>query len=87
LDDGIIRRNSPAFMVRPCKTPLWLTWGGSESTEFARQSQIYHDAWQTVGNTSMLQAQPGANHFTVIHGLEDSHSPVCQWLVRTLTTA
>ena len=87
LDDGIIRRNSPAFMVRPCSTPLWLTWGGVESTEFARQSQIYHDAWQAAGNTSTLQAQPGANHFTVIHGLEDSHSPVCQWLARTLTTA
>jgi arylformamidase len=86
LDDGTIRRNSPAFMVRPCATPLWLTWGGLESAEFARQSQMYHDAWQAAGNTSTLQALPGANHFTVIHGLEDSHSPVCQWLARTLTT-
>jgi arylformamidase len=87
LDDGIIRRNSPAFMVRRCRTPLWLTWGGQESAEFARQSQIYHDAWQAAGNTSTLQWQPGANHFTVIHGLEDSLSPVCQWLARTLAAA
>lgn len=86
LDEGIIRRNSPAFMVRPCATPLWLTWGGLESPEFARQSQIYHDAWQAAGNTSTLQALPLTNHFTVIHGLEDSHSPICQWLARTLTT-
>jgi arylformamidase len=84
LDDGIIVRNSPANMVRPCSTPLWITWGGNESTEFARQSQIYHSAWQAAGNASILQEQPGANHFTVIHGLENSHSPVCQWLVRTL---
>jgi arylformamidase len=84
LDDSIIARNSPAFMVRPCNTPLWITWGASESAEFARQSQIYHDAWQAAGNTSILQEQPGANHFTVIHGLENPHSPVCQWLVRTL---
>jgi arylformamidase len=87
LDDGIIRRNSPAFKVRPCSTPLWLTWGGLESQEFARQSQIYHDAWQAAGNTSTLREHPGTNHFTVIHGLEDSNSPVCQWLARTLTTA
>jgi arylformamidase len=87
LDDGIIRRNSPAFMVRPCTTPLWITWGGNESTEFARQSQTYHDAWQAAGNRSTLQAQAGANHFSVIHGLEDSHSPVCQWLSHTLTHA
>ena len=87
LDDGVVRRNSPAFMVRPCRTPLWITWGGQESPEFARQSQIYHDAWQAVGNTSTLQAQTGANHFSVIHGLEDSASAVCQWLSRTLLAA
>jgi arylformamidase len=84
LDDGVIRRNSPAFMARPSRTPLWITWGGNESPEFARQSQIYHDAWQAAGNMSTLQAQAGANHFTVIHGLEDPASDVCQWLAKTL---
>lgn len=87
LDDGVVRRNSPTFMVRACKTPLWITWGGLESSEFARQSQIYHDAWQAAGNTSLLQEHAGANHFTVIHGLEDAKSPVCQWLSRTLVQA
>ncbi len=87
LDDGIIRRNSPAYMVRPCKTPLWITWGGDESGEFARQSQTYHDAWQAAGNQSNLQVRPGADHFTVIHSLEDAHSPVCQWIRQTLTPA
>lgn len=84
LDDGIIRRNSPAFSVRPCTTPLWITWGGDESTEFARQSLIYHEAWQAAGNRSELQAVPGANHFTVIGGLEDPNSPVCNWLCQHL---
>ncbi|MDO8287522.1 MAG: alpha/beta hydrolase [Rhodoferax sp.] len=87
LDPGVVQRNSPAFMARPCRTPVWITWGGQESPEFARQSQIYHDAWQAAGNTSTLQAQAGANHFTVIHGLEDPASAVCQWLSRTLQTA
>ena len=87
LDEGIIRRNSPAFMVRPCKTPLWITWGGLESTEFARQSQTYHAAWKAAGNTSTLQAQDGTNHFTVIHRLENANSSVCQWLARALGRA
>ena len=86
LDEGSVRRNSPAFLVRPCKTPLWLTWGGQESTEFARQSRTYHDAWQAAGNTSRLQEHAGTNHFTVIHGLEHAASPVCQWLANTIRT-
>lgn len=84
LDDGVIQRNSPAFMVRASKTPLWIGWGGLESAEFARQSGLYHAAWQTAGNTSALQELPGTNHFTVLHGLEDPHSPVCQWLAHTV---
>ena len=84
LDEGIVRRNSPAFMVRPCKTPAWITWGGDESTEFARQSTIYHDAWTAAGNASELRAIAGANHFTVIQGLERSDSELSQWLARTL---
>lgn len=87
LDDGVVRRNSPAFMVRRCTTPLWITWGGLESGEFARQSQTYHAAWQAAGNTSTLQEHAGTNHFTVIHGLEDGTSPVCQWLAQTLGQA
>ena len=84
LDDGIIRRNSPAFLVRPCTTPIWITWGGAESTEFARQSALYHQAWQAAGNASELREVPGADHFTVIGGLEDAHSPVCDWLAQKL---
>ncbi|RFO97414.1 esterase [Rhodoferax lacus] len=84
LDDGTIRRNSPAFGVRACKTPLWITWGGAETTEFARQSSIYHQAWLAAGNHAELRDVPGANHFTVIAGLEDSKSNVCRWLADKL---
>jgi arylformamidase len=84
LDDGTIRRNSPAFSVRPCETPIWITWGGAESTEFARQAEVYHQAWLAAGNSSELRAVPGANHFTVIAGLEDAHSETCRWLADKL---
>jgi len=87
LDDGIIRRNSPAFGVRACNTPLRITWGEAEQSEFARQSQVYHAAWQAAGNRSELVAQPGADHFTAIHGFEDPASDLCGWLVGVLGVA
>ena len=84
LDDGIIRRNSPLFTVRPCATPALITWGAAESDEFARQSASYHQAWQSAGNRSELQPQPGAHHLSAIHGFEDPASPLCAWLARAL---
>jgi arylformamidase len=87
LDDGIVKRNSPAFLVRASRTPVWVTWGGAESAEFARQAQIYHGAWQAAGNTSELRAIPDADHFTVIHGFEQADSPLCIWLADKLGAA
>ena len=87
LDDGIVKRNSPAFLVRASRTPVWVTWGGAESAEFARQAQIYHGAWQAAGNTSELRAIPDADHFTVIHGFEQADSPLCNWLADKLGAA
>jgi arylformamidase len=86
LDDGIVKRNSPAFLVRKSDTPVWITWGGAESTEFARQAQIYHDAWKAAGNRAELSAIPDANHFTAIHGFEQANSPLCNWLADKLGT-
>jgi arylformamidase len=87
LDDGIIRRNSPAFSVRRCATPALITWGEAETAEFVRQSAVFHQAWQGVGNDSELRPQPGANHYSVIHGLEDPASNLCQWLASKLAPA
>lgn len=84
LDDGIVRRNSPAFLTRPCATPAWVTWGSLESPEFARQAEIYDAAWRRHGNASELRAIDGADHFTVIRGLEQPDSEVAQWLAAKL---
>ena len=84
LDETIVRHYSPAAHVRACTTPTWITWGGAESTEFARQSALYHAAAQALGNPTELHAVPGADHFSVIHGLEDSTSPMAQWLASQL---
>lgn len=84
LNEGTIRRNSPAFAVRPCSTPVWITWGAAESEEFARQSKVLHTAWRAQGNVSKLSPQAKANHFTAIHSFEDPNNLVCQWLARML---
>lgn len=80
LDDGIVHRNSPSQHVRACKTPIWTTWGGNETAEFARQSTLFHDIWTAAGNSGELHPVEGADHFTVIHGLEQPDSAVCTWL-------
>ncbi|MDH4065454.1 MAG: alpha/beta hydrolase [Acidobacteriota bacterium] len=84
LDDGLIRRNSPMFHVRPCATPVRVTWGSDETSEFVRQAADFHAAWQAGGNASELAPQPDANHFTAIHGFEDPASDVCQWLAHVV---
>ena len=84
LDDGIVARNSPMFGVRPCKTPLLVTWGTGEGAEFERQARDFHAAWRAEGNAAELMPQAAANHYSAIHGFEDAASPICRWLAGTL---
>jgi len=84
LDDGIIRRNSPAFAVRRCTTPVWVNWGSEETPEFARQAHLYHQAWLAAGNAGELSALPGADHYIGIHGFEHPDSALSQWLAGQL---
>ena len=84
IDDGIVRRNSPMFAVRPCATPALVTWGADESEEFARQATGFQAAWQAAGNPGELLPQAGANHFSAIDGFTDPASPLCRWLAGKL---
>ena len=87
LDDGIVRRNSPMFGVRPCATPALVTWGAAESAEFARQSREFHAAWQAAGNPGELLPQAGRDHFSAIDGFTDPDSVLCRWLAARLLTS
>jgi arylformamidase len=78
------RRRRAAASRRTCPTPTWVTWGGAETTEFARQAASYHAAATALGNPVELRAVPGADHFSVIHGLEVSATPMSQWLAEKL---
>lgn len=84
LDEGVIRRNSPQFLMRVCQTPIWVNWGDQESPEFARQSASFHAAWRSLGNQSELSAMTDADHYRGIHGFEDSGSHLSQWLAGRL---
>jgi arylformamidase len=84
LDDGVVRRNSPLFTLRACSTPVRLSWGEAESAEFARQSTSFNEAWQRVGNQSVLAPLRDANHFSAIFGFEDASSALCQWIAENL---
>ncbi len=82
LDDGVIRRNSPMFSVRPCATPALIAWGDAEPDEFRRQSDHFREAWAAAGNRSKRMPLPEANHFTAIYGFEDPKSVLCQWIAQ-----
>ncbi|MEO7057441.1 MAG: alpha/beta hydrolase [Caldimonas sp.] len=84
LDDGVIGRQSPMFSVRPCKTPVLVTWGSEEPDEFRRQSDDFNAAWQLAGNRSKRAPIAGADHFTAIYGFEDPKSVLCQWVAQAL---
>jgi arylformamidase len=84
LDDDLVHRCSPLRQVRQGATPLWITWGGDETSEFARQSRAFHSAWLAAGNTALLDAVPMAHHFSAIHGFEQPGSRLCRWLAQRL---
>ena len=78
LDDGLVARNSPQFLIRPVPVPLLVTCGGDESAELLRQSEDFLEAWTGAGNRGTRLAQPGRNHFTAITGLADPESALCR---------
>lgn len=84
LDDGIIRRNSPMWSVRPCSTPIWVNWGAEETPEFARQAHDFHAAWLLAGNFGDISPLANADHYRAIHGFESPDSSLCQWLAQKL---
>lgn len=80
IDDGVIRRNSPQYSVRACKTPILISWGGDETSEFVRQSLAFARAWELAGNRAETLSQAGRNHFDAIYGFEEASHPLTDWI-------
>jgi arylformamidase len=62
-----IRALSPLYKKPRAGVKIAVAVGGAESEEFLRQSDEYASAWKT-GEVLVL---PGANHFTLLDGLND----------------
>jgi len=79
-----IERNSPMRHIPAQAGPLIVTLGGDESAEFHRQSQDFLAAWTGAGLAGVYLDLPGANHFTVLEGYMDRHSPLCGSILRQI---
>ncbi len=74
LDEASVARNSTLFSIpekgaRDC--PLIVTWGGSETSEFKRQSRAYAEAWAAMGYSCEAFEIADRNHFDIILDLAD----------------
>ena len=74
LDADSARRNSPVHHLPQNLCPLILSYGGSETAEFKRQSQILADAWRAAGGEADLFEHTARNHFDIVFDLCDADS-------------
>lgn len=77
LDVETVRRESPLFHLPDAAPPLVASVGGDESDEFHRQSQSFVERWQAAGLDGEYRVQAGKHHFSVIAGLAEADSPLC----------
>lgn len=86
LDDLQIADYSPIWKI-PARTGtrLLTSFGGNESSEFARQSLDYLSGWQAAGNAGRHIAMPGYHHFDIILDLEQPGNPLFDGLVEEVS--
>jgi arylformamidase len=84
MDAEIARRNSPLFMAPACDAPLALLWGGDETDAFRQQSEAMAAAWGAKGVKTVAEAISGANHFTVLTGMDDPAHPATRAILQQL---
>jgi arylformamidase len=84
MDGETARRNSPLFMEPACGAPLALYWGDDETKAFRRQSESMAEAWGEKGAATVAEAVPGANHFTVLTGMDDPAHPATDAILRQM---
>jgi arylformamidase len=71
LDESEIRDNSPINLIpKTSDASLLATVGGTESSEFQRQTDDYLRAWQRAGHRGTRIDMPGFHHFDIILELE-----------------
>lgn len=76
LDADSAARNSPQRHLPEQGCPLIVSYGETETAEFARQSRDYMEAWRARGFPAQYVDMPGTNHFDIILHLADPSSPL-----------
>jgi arylformamidase len=74
LDAAAVARNSPIDLLPPVGVPLIVTYGGSETDEFKRQSRAYALAWLQRGYPIDHFEMAACNHYNIITQLVDGSS-------------
>lgn len=86
LDTAAARRNSPLFQIGPHGGPLIVTWGGSETDEFKRQSRDYAGAWRAAGHACAEFEVSDRNHFDIVLDLANTERDLCKRTIRMIET-
>jgi arylformamidase len=81
LDVASAQAASPLFWPPPNGLTFDAVVGGTESSEFLRQSRIIAESWGKAGVATRYEAIAGMNHFTVIDALSDPDSAMVERLV------
>jgi arylformamidase len=82
LDTAEADALSPLSWPAPAGKTLDAIVGGAESGEYLRQSATIVRAWGEQGAATRYEEIDGANHFTVIAGLADPHTAMCERLAQ-----
>ena len=82
LDAEAARRNSPLLKPPRAGMPIVVSWGGMESSEFARQSLDYAAMCRAAGAITTIAGRPRANHLSIIGELADPESPMFAAMAR-----
>ncbi|HUQ28858.1 MAG TPA: alpha/beta hydrolase [Usitatibacter sp.] len=74
LDPVAVKRLDLYTRKPTLEAPLVVAVGGSESSEFVRQSQLLADAWRK--QVKSLLVLPGYNHFSVVDAFAERGQPL-----------
>ena len=84
LDEASARRNSPIHNLPSRGCPLIVAYGGNETSEFKRQSNIYADAWKSAGFECEIFEMPNHNHFDIPFDINEPDGVLAKAVLRKM---